>query len=51
MEGMTDRETAVLLGRSHSTIKTQVMTVMRRIHASTRTHAVVICLREGWLEL
>jgi DNA-binding NarL/FixJ family response regulator len=51
MEGMTDREAATYLGVAHSTAKTQVVSAIRRVHALSRTHAVVICLREGWLEL
>ena len=49
-EGYTDRETAEKLGISRETVRTHVPSMLRRIGARTRGHAVAMGLRNGWID-
>lgn len=50
-EGCIDREIATLLDPpiSHHTVRTHVPSMLRRIGAKTRGHAVAMGLRNGWI--
>lgn len=47
--GHTNGEVAEQLVLAEKTVKTHVQTAMRRLHVRTRTHAVALCIRQGWL--
>ncbi len=42
--GYTDEQIARIRGRAPSTIRSQTLTISRRLHARTRAHAVTIWL-------
>lgn len=48
--GYTDIETATILGISHKTVKTHVQGALRHMGLHSRTHAVAVCIRKGWIE-
>lgn len=50
-EGLTDREIATRLRIGDQTVKSHVRRVMVKLRARNRTHAVIVALRAGFLEL
>lgn len=48
-EGYTTNEAADEIGMSHFTARTHVQSAMRILGAKSRTHAVAMCIREGWI--
>lgn len=50
-EGCTNAEIAADHVKSVETVKSQVKTIIRKLDARSRTHAVVIALRSGVLDL
>jgi two-component system NarL family response regulator len=49
-EGLTNREIGDRLGCSEETIKTHYRRLRLRIGSRSRTHAVAIGFRRGWLK-
>ena len=47
--GKTNKMIANYLGISEQTIKSHMSNVMRKLHASDRTQAVVFSIRNGWI--
>ncbi len=45
--GYTNKEIGVELGVSPQTVKNHMTTVMRKLDANDRTHAVTLALRKG----
>ena len=50
-EGYSNRTIGVRLGISEQTVKNHLAKVLQRLRAPDRTSAVVISLRNGWLDL
>ena len=48
-DGHHDADVAEQLSMSPKTAKTHITTLMRRTGTHTRTAAVVVCLRHGWI--
>jgi DNA-binding NarL/FixJ family response regulator len=46
-DGATNRDAAKHLYLSEETVKSHVRSAMLKLHARTRTHAVVLALRDG----
>ena len=49
--GHTNAEIAALLGVAEQSVNNQMGRLRQKIGASTRAHAVVVALQEGWLRL
>ena len=49
--GSGNRQIALALGISEQTVKNHVTSILRKLAANDRTHAVVLALRNGWLSL
>lgn len=50
-EGNPNKQIATALNTSEQTIKNHVTSIMRKLNANDRTHAVVLALRQGWLSI
>ena len=50
-EGYSNRTIGVRFGISEQTVKNHLAKVLQRLRAPDRTAAVVISLRNGWLDL
>ena len=50
-EGCSNRTVGEQLGISEQTVKNHLAKVLQRLRAPDRTAAVVIALRQGWLDL
>ncbi|HEU5318369.1 MAG TPA: LuxR C-terminal-related transcriptional regulator [Chloroflexota bacterium] len=50
-EGNSNRVIGLRLGISEQTVKNHLAKVLQRLRAPDRTAAVVIALRNGWLDL
>ena len=50
-EGYSNRTIGVRLGISEQTVKNHLAKVLQRLRATDRTSAVVMSLRNGWLDL
>ncbi len=50
-EGNSNKRIAWVLGVGEQTIKNYIASIMRKLNASDRTHAVVLAIRRGWLNL
>jgi len=50
-EGNPNKRIANALNISEQTIKNHITSIMRKLNANDRTHAVVLALRNGWLSL
>jgi two-component system response regulator DegU len=48
-EGNTNKQIGDILGTSEQTIKNQVSSILRKLNANDRAHAVFIAAREGWV--
>jgi DNA-binding NarL/FixJ family response regulator len=49
-DGTSNREIAVSLGLTESTVKSHVKNVMAKLGANDRTHAVLIAIRRGFID-
>jgi len=50
-EGNSNRQIAHALNISEQTIKNHIASILRKLHANDRTHAVVLALRYGWTSI
>ena len=50
-EGNSNKRIAYALGIGEQTIKNHITSIMRKLNANDRTHAVVLAMRKGWLNL
>lgn len=50
-EGNSNKSIAEKLGISQSTCKNHVNSILKKMNANDRTHAVVTAIRNGWVEL
>ena len=50
-EGTSNKRIALALGIGEQTIKNHITSIMRKLNANDRTHAVVLAMRKGWLEI
>jgi len=48
-EGNSNRQIGDILGTSEQTIKNQVSSILRKLNANDRAHAVFIAARDGWI--
>lgn len=48
-EGNSNKQIGDILGTSEQTIKNQVSSILRKLNANDRAHAVYIAARDGWL--
>ncbi|MBI5650370.1 MAG: response regulator transcription factor [Chloroflexi bacterium] len=51
MEGLANKAIGNKLGLAEGTVKNHVSTILAKLHANDRTHAVVSALRQGLVEL
>ncbi len=50
-EGTSNKRIAYALGIGEQTIKNHITSIMRKLNANDRTHAVVLAMRQGWIRL
>lgn len=50
-EGYSNKQIAHVLGISEQTIKNHVTSILNKLDANDRTHAVVLAMRQGWIEI
>ena len=50
-EGNSNKRIAFAISVSEQTIKNYISSIMRKLHANDRTHAVVLAMRRGWLDI
>jgi DNA-binding NarL/FixJ family response regulator len=50
-EGTSNRTIGAQIGLSSQTVKNHMLSVLRKLDAPDRTAAVVVALRQGWLDL
>ena len=50
-EGNSNKRIAFSLGIGEQTIKNHITSIMRKLNANDRTHAVVLAIRKGWLKI
>jgi len=50
-EGNPNKGIAITLNISEQTIKNHITSIMRKLNANDRTHAVVLAIRKGWLSI
>jgi len=50
-EGIPNKGIAVALNISQQTVKNHITSIMRKLNANDRTHAVVLAMRNGWISL
>ena len=50
-EGNANKRIASTLNISEQTIKNHITSIMRKLNANDRTHAVVLAIRNGWLNV
>ena len=50
-EGNSNKRIAYALGIGEQTIKNHITSIMRKLNANDRTHAVVLAMRKGWLDI
>ena len=50
-EGNSNKRIAHALGIGEQTIKNHITSIMRKLNANDRTHAVVLAMRKGWLNI
>ena len=49
-QGLKDREIAESLGISLRTVETHVRNLLRKLRATSRTHALLIAIKAGWIQ-
>mgnify|MGYP001096394343 CR=1 FL=1 len=50
-DGNTNRQIADILHISEQTIKNHITSILRKLNANDRAHAVVLAIRHGWISL
>jgi len=50
-EGNGNKQIAIILGISEQTIKNHVSSILRKLNANDRAHAVTLALRNGWVPI
>jgi DNA-binding NarL/FixJ family response regulator len=50
-EGYSNKQIAHVLGISEQTIKNHITSILDKLDANDRTHAVVLALRQGWIDI
>ncbi len=50
-EGYSNKRIAFSLGVTEQTIKNYIASIMRKLNANDRAHAVVLAMRRGWLSI
>ena len=50
-EGNSNKRIAYTLGIGEQTIKNHITSIMRKLNANDRTHAVVLAMRKSWLNI
>ncbi len=50
-QGHGNKQIAASLGINEQTVKNQMSGIMAKLHANNRTHAVVLALNSGWLDV
>jgi DNA-binding NarL/FixJ family response regulator len=50
-EGNGNKQIAYTLKISEQTIKNHVTSILRKLDANDRTHAVVLAIRQGWISV
>lgn len=50
-EGTSNKRIALALGIGEQTIKNHITSIMRKLNANDRTHAVILAMRKGWLNI
>ena len=50
-EGNSNKRIAYSLGTAEQTIKNHITSIMRKLNANDRTHAVILAMRKGWLNI
>lgn len=50
-EGYSNKQIAHVLGISEQTIKNHVTSILNKLDANDRTHAVVLAMRQGWIDI
>ncbi|MFC1870467.1 LuxR C-terminal-related transcriptional regulator, partial [Chloroflexota bacterium] len=50
-EGNSNKRIALALGIGEQTIKNHIASIMRKLNANDRTHAVVLAMRRGWINI
>ena len=48
-EGNTNKEIGYILGRNEETVKSHVRTILRKLNANDRAHAVALAIRNNWI--
>ena len=48
-EGNTNKEIGYILGRSEETVKSHVSTILRKLNANDRAHAVALAIHNNWI--
>ena len=48
-EGNANKQIAIILGISEQTIKNRVSSILRKLNANDRAHAVMLAMRNGWV--
>ena len=50
-EGNSNKKIAQILNISEQTIKNHVSSILRKLNANDRAHAVVLAMRKGWISI
>ncbi len=50
-EGNGNKQIAIILGVSEQTIKNHVSSILRKLNANDRAHAVMLAVRNGWVPI
>jgi DNA-binding NarL/FixJ family response regulator len=50
-EGNANKQIAIILGISEQTIKNRVSSILRKLNANDRAHAVMLAMRNGWVPI
>ena len=50
-QGMSEKEIATALGVSPNTVRAHIENVKRKLQAKNKTHAVVICISRGFIQV
>ena len=48
-DGKTNKQIGYIIGVTESTVKSQVGSILRKLGANDRAHAVALAMRKGWL--
>lgn len=50
-DGNPNKEIACILKISEQTVRNHIASILRKLNAKNRTHAVVLALRHGWIPI